>query len=187
MINCIKILNVVVLFVLSLSIISCSHKPIELDNGCESEEGRVYDLYKIEVNGVPVFQIPVDSLIKKLDLKIKKEETTVYEYTKGRSSFLIDKTGEIVGLDINDSSLILTHPFISLQTKESEIEKMFPLEYKMKSIEPSHPTFGFQRMEVTLNDCKGNRLRIYLYNGKVHSVSYWTYEDLDDMGNELVN
>lgn len=187
MINCMKIMNCVVLFPLSFFIISCSHKPLEKDNGCEPEEGRVYDLYKIEVNSVPVFQIPVDSLVKKLDLTRKTEETTIYEYVTGSSYFLINKSDEIIGFDINDSSLILTHPFISLQTKESEIEKMFPFEYKAKSFEPPHPTFGLQRIEVTLNDCKGNRLRIYLHNGKVNSISYWTYEDLDDMGNELVN
>ncbi|MBE7443655.1 MAG: hypothetical protein HS119_14505 [Flavobacteriales bacterium] len=172
-------INIMLMFLLGvINLTSCAQNSLESEKGCDN----AYNLNLLEVNNVKIFQNPKEVVISNLKLQDDSNSNEIRKYIKEKSFLLInDSSNEIVYFDLLDSSLVLTHPYLPLNTEESIVKNLFPLQYANKGVNPSH---GLQTESVSLYNCKGDELRIYLYQNRVHSISYFIYENPEDWGNE---
>lgn len=174
--NCRLIISLMILFG-STCLTSCAQNHLESEKNCSN----AYNLSELEINTLKIFQNSKEIVVNKLKLREESKTNNIQKFIKGNSFLLINDSNEIVYFDLLDSSLILTYPYLPLNTSELEVEKLFPIQYKDKKL---NPTFDTNTESLSLYNCKGDELRIYLYQNKIHSISYFIYEDPEDWGND---
>lgn len=138
-----------------------------------------FNINTIEFNGTKLFLLSKKELIDTLKLtrgltKLNQNEDFYY-FPKSNSYIEFDELlNRIFIIEIVDSSIIISNIELGVNVAESELEKRYPELYKLKSLSPS---FGKDTEEITLHDCKMNRIRIFLFENKINSISYWADDD----------
>lgn len=156
-----------------LLLVACSGRS-QVANDCQPD----FNLSELEINNLKVFKLSPDELKSSLSLFQKDVESGI-TFTDGTNLFTLDAYG-LIYFAIKDS-LMITNPSLKLGVREEELKKLFPRSYREKV---ENPSYDRKTQSISVYDCEGNELRIYLLDGSIDSISYFAYEDEEDWGNE---
>lgn len=130
-----------------------------------------FSLEKLQINGYSIFRIPKKEIISKLNLK-EDEIEKGFKYYSGANYFLIPDT--IVYFEINDREYIISNPNLKIGMNENDLKEIFPNAYKRKS---EDTIYDLKLESFEIYDVEDNKIRVYIYQGKIHSLSYFKFED----------
>jgi len=132
-----------------------------------------FSLEKFQVNGHTIFTQTKEEIISNLNLE-EDEEEKGFKYNFGKNYFLINDNDLIVYFRIFNNELIITNPNLIVGLSEEVIKENFPIAYKRKT---EDSIYDLKLESFELYDIGDNRIRIYLYQGKVYSIVYFMFED----------
>lgn len=138
-----------------------------------------FNINTIELDGIRLFLLSKKEVIDTLKLskgiaKLNQNEDFYY-FPKSNNYVEFDELlNRIFIIEIVDSTVIISNLELGVNVSENELERRYPELYKLKSLSPS---FGKDSEEITLHDCNMNRIRIFLFENKINSISYWADDD----------
>lgn len=132
-----------------------------------------FSLEELQINGHAIFIQTKEEIISNLSLE-EDEEEKGFKYNFGQNYFLINENDSIVYFRIINNELIITNPYLIVGLSEEVIKENFPIAYKRKA---EDSIYDLKLESFELYDIEDNRIRIYLYQGKVYSVVYFMFED----------
>lgn len=132
-----------------------------------------FSLEKLQVNGNAIFTQTKEEIISNLNLEEDEEEKR-FKYNFGKNYFLINENDLIVYFRIFNNELIITNPNLIVGLSEEVIKEIFPIAYKQKT---EDFIYDLKLESFELYDIEDNRVRIYLYQGKVYCIVYFMFED----------
>lgn len=138
-----------------------------------SEPSVDFSLEEIKLNEIKIFNLNKDELIKFLDLT-ESDEQKGFAYFHGVNKFEISDN-RIVYFGLKDSDFVISNPDLSVGMNESELKMKFPQAYS-RLTDDDYNNIKLKSFEMY--DINDNKLRVYIKDGKILSISYFAFENL---------
>lgn len=144
-----------------------------------------FNLTTLEINNISIFQLSKEEIIDTLRLSkgnIEIGQNEQFYYIGNGKSFIEfdDLLNRVLTIEVVDSTMSFSNLKLQVGLLEEEIEKRYPILYKKRSLSPTfdrNTNIFKNTLEVTLHDCNMNRVRVFLLENRVNSISYWADDD----------
>ena len=122
------------------------------------------------INGISIFNLNQKQLIEKLGLEATDND---YDY-KFNNNELTIANDTIVYFSIDNNTTRLSNPSLFIGMDEKDVKRNFPIAYSRLT---KDSIYDIEMMSFEIYDENDNRLRVYLKDGKVYSISYFIFEN----------
>jgi hypothetical protein len=168
-----------IIVVLIISCLIQSSSPVFLNfvenNNCKNQDNICeFNEEIFELNGTRIFEIPIDDLIRKLNLNLSSTNNEIRRFEGKDCLILVNNSDELIYFEIVGKNHVIKNPFFTIDEKISCIKRKCP---KLFS-EIFESEFYSEKMQIISIFSKNNsELRVQVKGSRIHSFVYLSSED----------